>query len=150
MTNYLFLIIAFVFGLTLAVVAWVLKAEAARGWLPLAEYFPLTHRPTGPETRLRWVSVGGSGVMGHRGAVAAGASAAGLSLRMPLLAWVWHPPLLILWSAFGPFRAEKRLLWKTRCTTTIRLPNGTAVPLRFEDANLLEAVQSWTRLEGAR
>lgn len=150
MTNYLFLIIAFVAGLTLAVVAWVLKAEAARGWLPLAEYFPLTHRPAGPETRLQWVSVGGSGVVGHKGAVVAGASAAGLSLRMPLLAWLWHPPLLIPWSAFGPFRTEKGLLWRTRCTTTIRLPTGTAVPLRFEDADLLEAVQPWVRVEATR
>lgn len=58
MIDYLPLIIALSIGLTFAAVALVLRADARRGWLPLAAAFPLEINPGGSETTLRWVSVG--------------------------------------------------------------------------------------------
>lgn len=143
------LLVAVTLAFSVALVRLVFKNLSARGWGPLAAAFPLKQPVVGPQTRLRWVSVGGSGVVGHKGAVAAGASPAGLSLRMPLLAWLWHPPMLIPWSAMAPFQVEERLLWRKRYSTTVRLPGGPAVPLRFEDNDLAQAIRPWAQVEAA-
>lgn len=148
--TYLTPIIVLSLGVTLYLVGLAMKRIAAKGWGPLAAAYPLAQPPTGPQTRLSWVSVGGSGAVGHKSAVVAGASAAGLSLRMPLLGWLGHPPMLIPWSACGPFRAEKQLLSSNRYTTSVRLPNGAAVALRFEDNEFARAIRPWAHVEEGR
>ena len=145
--NYLALSITLTIALTFALVAWVLHNESARGWQPLATVFPLTERPTGHSIRLRWISIGGRGLVGHKSMVVASVSPAGLTLQMPLLAWLCYPAMRIPWSAFSPFRAEKRFILQTRYTTLVRLPDGTSVPLRIGDADLIQAAQPWIKLE---
>ena len=86
--DYLALGITLTIGLTFALVAWLMRYEAAGGWQPLATAFPMTERPTGQRIQLAWASVGGRGIVGDKNLVVATLSAAGLTLQKPLLAWL--------------------------------------------------------------
>ena len=148
--NYLALIITLTTGLILALVGWMLHREAAAGWQPLATAFPLRERPTGQQVRLAWASLGGSGMVGHKGMVVANVSPAGLTLQMSLFAWLCYPAMQIPWSACGPFQVKKQFLLQTSCTTFVRLPDGSSVPVRIRDADFVRAVQPWITVEEAR
>ena len=148
--NYVPLIVVPTTILILLLVGWMLRRNAAAGWQPLATAFPMTAPPTGQQIRLTWASIGGSGLVGHKSVVVANASPAGLTLQMPLLAWICYPAMQIPWSACGPFRAEKRFILQTRYTTSVRLPDGNSVTLRIEDADFVRAAQPWIKVEAVQ
>ncbi len=106
MKTPLFLLVVLpVTGLIWLLTEWLIKQRLQKGWLPLAAAYPLIGPVAGLQITLAWVSVGGSELVGDKNLVRAGATVAGLSLRLPLLAWL-HPPLRIPWAACGPFRAK--------------------------------------------
>lgn len=148
--NYLALGITIMTGLIFALAGWLLHCETAAGWQPLAAAFPMTKAPTGQRIRLTWASVGGRGITAHKGVMVANVSPAGLTLQMPLLAWLCYPAMQIPWSACGPFQVEKRFFFRTRCTTFVRLPNGNPVAVRIEDADFLRAAQPWIGSDSGR
>ena len=90
----------------------------------------------------------GTGQRGRRsgGALKAGASAAGLALETGFSFGVWHPPLLVPWSAVGTIGAEK-LLWVTTCSASIQIGNGNSMVFTFASNDLLAAARPWVRLE---
>lgn len=148
--NYVPLIVVPTTILILLLVGWMLRRNAAAGWQPLATAFPMTAPPTGQQIRLTWASIGGSALVGHKSVVVANVSPAGLTLQMPLLAWLCYPAMQIPWSACGPFTVEKRLILRTRYTTLVRLPDGNSVAVRIEDAAFARAAQPWITVGDAR
>ena len=108
--NYLPLIVVPTMILIFLLVGWMLRRNAAAGWQPLATAFPMTAPPTGQQIRLTWASIGGSALVGHKSVVVANVSPAGLTLQMPLLAWLCYPAMQIPWSSCSPFEVENRLI----------------------------------------
>ena len=145
--DYLALVITLSTGLIFALVWWMLRREAAAGWQPLATAFPMRERPTGPQIRLAWASLGGSGIVGHKSMVVANVSPTGLTLQMPLLAWLCYPAMQIPWSACGLFHLQKRLFLQAHCTAFVRLPDGGSIPVRIRDADFVRAAQPWVTVE---
>ena len=80
-------------------IAWVLAAFAmsrSGGWTALAERYG-TDRPEPPNTRsMQWATFGW---LSYKGVIKVGYSDDGLYLGMMTLFRMFHPPLLIPWSA---------------------------------------------------
>ncbi|MBD2715242.1 hypothetical protein KBK19_09365 [Microvirga sp. STR05] len=119
-----------------------MKLIALMGWQRLANYFRAAAPLPGSLVTLTQASIGG---MSYRNALEAAVSAQGLALQTGFLFKVGHPPLLIPWSAIGPFRATS-FLWTTIYSTTVQTPAGS-VALRFVSPYLMEAARRWTDVE---
>ena len=120
----------------------VVKLLALMGWQQLALHFRAAAPLPGGGFTLAQASIGG---VSYRNALEAAVSAQGLALQTGFLFRVGHPPLLIPWSAIGPFRA-KSFLWTTTHSTTVQTPAGT-VELSFVSPYLIEAARRWTEVE---
>lgn len=141
--NYLFLLIP-PLALAAFVGFWclIVKGLAVAGWQRLATQYRVAGLPAGPRVRLSQASVGG---VRYRGAITAGALPEGLALATGFPFGVGHPPLLIPWSACGPFRAEQSL-WMTFYTTEIRTSGDNTLTFTFASEKLLEAARPWISL----
>lgn len=142
MNNYVLLIPPL--GLAFFVGLWclVVKVLAMSGWQRLATHYQVDRLPAVPMFRLGQASVGG---IRYRGAMQAGASAEGLSLKTGFPFGIGHPPLLIPWSAIGPLQAETSL-WMTFYSTEIQTGAGGSLTFTFTSNDLLEAARPWVQL----
>ncbi|QNH61049.1 hypothetical protein [Hymenobacter sediminicola] len=122
----------------------VVKLIALMGWQRLANYFRAAVPLPGSMFTLAQASVGG---MSYRNALEAAVMEQGLALQTGFLFKIGHPPLLIPWSAIGPFKA-KTFLWTTVYSTTVQTPAGS-VELRFVSPYLIEAARRWVEVEAA-
>ncbi|MBF9237923.1 hypothetical protein I2I05_11005 [Hymenobacter sp. BT683] len=141
--NYYFLLIP-PLALAAFVGFWclVVKLVALGGWQRLAAQYRVAALPPGPQFRLGQASVGG---VSYRGAMQAGASAEGLALSTGFPFGTGHPPLLIPWSAFGPFHSEQSL-WMTFYTTAIQTGAGNTLTFKFASKDLIAAARPWIRV----
>jgi hypothetical protein len=122
----------------------IVKLVSLMGWQQLARRFQIDSLPPGPQFRVQRARIG---VANYKGALTASVSAEGLGLKMGFPFQIGHPPVLIPWAAFGPFRAEK-LLWVTFYTTTVRTGDTNTSNLRFVSQELIDAARPWIRVEG--
>ena len=143
MNYYLLLLIPAGIGFFVGLWCLVAKLISLLAWSRLAVEFGVTDVPAGPQFTLSKARLG---VANYQNVIQAGVSAEGLSLTMSLLFRIGHPPLLIPWSALGPFRAEK-VLWTTFYATDISC-NGTSIRLVFTGAELIKAAGPWIQRQG--
>ncbi len=113
------------------------------GWMKLSRRFRAAAKPTGP---LRWMQRLLLNGTKYEGVVGIGVFPTGLYLSVLLPFRVGHPPLLIPWSEFGPFKTQK-VFWLTTFVTTIRVGKFDKISLAFTDRNLVAAIQ--TQLDAA-
>ena len=137
---WLFLAPVIQFAAFFALIVLVLSFLA---WSRLAnEYRAPAQLAVPVETRISRAKLG---IVSYKGLIKAGALAQGLSLRVILVAWLGHPPLLIPWSAIAPICTRKSF-WTTYYSTTIQLNSGQ-VNFQFSDSDLMELLRPWLRVE---
>lgn len=123
----------------------VVKLVALMGWQTLASHFQTPSQPSGS-----WFGLGQAyiGSMKYQGVLQGAATPAGLALASGFPFRTGHPPLLIPWVAFGPFRGEK-FLWTTTYTTCVSTAGAGSTRLSFTNPELLAAARPWVVVEGA-
>ena len=136
LTSLLPYLAAALFPVFWVLICWLL---ARRGWGRLVPYFHTAQQPPGPQFWLGLATVGG---VSYKNAIRASVSPQGLRLSVLFLFRVGHPPLLIPWAALGPLHPETSW-WLTFSTTTIGLPTGERLDLRFAHKELAAAMQPW-------
>jgi hypothetical protein len=131
-----------VLGLLIFVGFWclIVKLLALIGWRRLA-CFRVVALPLVPRFRLSRASIGG---ISYRSNITARVSAEGLSMETMFLFKIGHPPLLIPWSAIGPFSTEK-FLWLTFYKTHIQTSYNNTVSLGFANDDLMSALKPWLK-----
>jgi hypothetical protein len=145
--NYYFLLLIPV-GIGFFIGFWclVVKMISLVAWQPLARHFAVAELPAGPRFGLGQARLG---FVSYRGAVSAAVTPEGLGLAAVSLFRVGHQPLLIPWSALGPFRAEK-VFWTTFYTTQIRTSTTAHTKLTFNNSDIVAAARPWLQVEEAR
>ncbi|GGF11477.1 hypothetical protein [Hymenobacter cavernae] len=144
MNYHLLWIIPLGIGGFVALWCLVVKLVSFMGWHQLAKRFQTDGLPAGAQMRLQRARIG---VANYKGVLTASVSAEGMGLKVGFPFQIGHPPVLIPWAAFGPFRAEK-FLWTTFYTTTISTGNASTSNLGFVSQPLVEAARPWIRVEG--
>lgn len=123
------------------VVFWCLMClliSAVGGWMKLSRRFRATQKPAGP---LRWMQRLLLDGAKYEGVVGIGVFPEGLYLSVLLPFRVGHPPLLIAWREFGPFKTEK-VFWLTTFVTTIHVGKFDNVSLAFTDRSVVAAIET--------
>jgi hypothetical protein len=99
------------------------RLASAGGWRETAERFPAPAAPPAGEQRFRFASLrvagGGLRQADYENCVTIGVSEAGISLSLLRLFRLFHPPMLIPWSAVDRCTAET-VLWGHRTRVTLR------------------------------
>jgi hypothetical protein len=110
------------------------------GWHALATNFPSAAEPQGQKFRTTSARIGWTN---YNNCLIAIVADNGLFLHPWLPFRMFHPPLLIPWSAFSPLD-EKKLLWATSYSTTISLRGGKSINLVLISHALAEEVRART------
>lgn len=128
-------------GLAAFVGFWclVVKLISLMAWQQLATSFRVAALPPGPQWPLGHARLG---IVSYKNALNMVVTPQGLGLAPGALFRIGHPPVLVPWSAVGPFQAKKSL-WLTYYTTPIRTPAGGSIALSFSNPHLLEAARPW-------
>jgi hypothetical protein len=114
------------------------------GWPQLRSSFPATDEPAGVRFRAVSLSLNGAG---YRGILYAVVAENGLYLDpfIPIFP-LYHPPLLIPWSAFSPFKARG---WEKLLETTITTRDGSVITF-VTQPNLQREIQAMLEKEERR
>jgi hypothetical protein len=118
--------------------ALVSKALSWLGWRRLADAYTVAAAPPAELRRLGWARLG---PVDYKNVIEVGLGPAGLSLTMPAIFRIGHPPLLIPWAAIGPV-SQRRQLGNTYYHLSISTA-GRSVPLAFHSEALAEALRPW-------
>ena len=139
---FLVYILAYIIGFA-AFFSLIVLVLSFLAWSRLANEYPAPDQLAVPVA----IRIGRAklGLVSYKGIIKAGALAEGLSLRVILVSWLGHPPLLIPWVAIAPIRTHKSF-WTTYYSTTIRVGSGQ-VDFQFSDSELVEALRPWLRME---
>lgn len=94
------------------------------GWNGLAKHFRANAKPSGSTYRVVSASINGCN---YNNCLTAIVATNGLWLQPWLPFRLFHPALLIPWSAFSPFK-EQKILWARRYFSTVTTPDGRRIP----------------------
>ncbi len=116
------------------------------GWNRLREFVvrpeTIAHPPTGRSFGMNGARIG---MANYNNCLTVIVAANGLYMRPIVLFKLFHPPLLIPWSAFSDYRTKK-VLWATVVEYTISTPQGNRINLLFNSKTLGDAIEA-TRSE---
>lgn len=134
---WLFVVGGLSFVFVWCAVCWVLAFVG--GWRRLAGRF----RATGPRPigKNFWMMSGAIGGTTFRGALNVTVAPQGLYMSAFPLFRAGHPPLLVPWTVFKPFREEK-MLWLSTYETDIALDDFDTVTLSVWSRELKEAMHA--------
>lgn len=109
------------------------------GWNKLAKRFRADAAPTGQTLYMQSARLNGSR---YNNCLILIVAAEGLYLKAFPLFRPGHPPLLLPWSAFSPFKTSKQLLM-TLHTTTVTISQFNKVTIAFYDPKTVAAISAY-------
>jgi hypothetical protein len=124
---------------------WVVVSFALSlgGWQLLAARYRLVQWPPNVEvSSLEWAKMGWGS---YKNVLKAGACREGLVLQVSWLFRLFHPPLLIPWSAVGSIQTTASF-WSTTYRIALATGDDTHVGLQFTSLALLTTLQPWVHL----
>jgi hypothetical protein len=113
------------------------------GWRQLATQYRATSLPVDANTSS--LSYAKMGWADYKNVIRAGACQEGLVLKVFFLFRLFHPPLLIPWSAVGSIQSSTSF-WSTTYSIDLDAGDMTSVEFRFTSSALLAELRPWVRV----
>jgi hypothetical protein len=114
------------------------------GWQKLTTQYRATNLPL--NTTVSSLSYAKMGWADYKNVIRAGASQEGLALQVFFLFRLFHPPLLIPWSAVGSIQSSTSFWSTTYYSITIATDDMTTIEFRFTSSALLAELRPWVRV----
>jgi hypothetical protein len=113
------------------------------GWRQLATHYRVTNLPF--DANVSSLSYAKMGWADYKNVIRAGACQEGLVLKVFFLFRLFHPPLLIPWSAVGSIQSSTSF-WSTTYSIDLATDDMTSVKFRFTSSALLAELRPWVRV----